>query len=209
MVHNSPIISDIISFLETNLAQKKDITVLIDAGAGMGWLSFWLRMLLEDKPFLPQTYTKTILAIELFGPYASIAKQKGFYDQVYTQSVLDSLPKADCFVSIEVLEHLTPLEARTFLETITSNYKYVFLTTPNHFFKQDHLHDNSYQEHKSYFSKRELERFGLVVKNYNKTFFIYSKNFHWFKPTFLQRVRRKILPEKVRLKVKKVLKRRY
>lgn len=199
---NHTVIGPVLDFLDHNFyKQDRKITKILDLGAGEGWLSYWLRIMLKDSLVSPQYI---IDAIELYEPFIETLQTKAFYTNVYHENILSyykELQKYDLVVGLEVLEHLPKPAALDILQYLIIHNKYVFFSTPDGFRDGGDYHNNPYQEHRCGFTKQDAKQLQLRHTVIRNQLYLYSKDLEFPKYTILIALRRKLLPARLRTKI--------
>jgi len=111
------------------------------------------------------------VGVELFEPYIEESKRKGIHNQYIKADIrkIEFEPKSfDAVIAIEVLEHLTKQEGDELIKNMEKwASKKIIITTPNGYLWQGDADNNPLQKHKSGWSVKELEGFGLKVRGLN------------------------------------------
>jgi hypothetical protein len=143
------------SVLRTQLNSCKSI---LDVGCG------------EGSPI--QKVKKSIYkeGIDVYSPSIVISKKSKIHNK-YTLGDIKKLhtfykPKSfEAVIAIDVIEHFTKLEALKLIKDMEKiAIKKIVLMTPNGFCKQEHTDGNTHQNHKSGWTKKDLEELGYTVR---------------------------------------------
>jgi len=152
-------IPTVIRFLETARPEA-----LLDIGLGNGKIGFLARDLLDvmlGERYHKKDWQVKIDGIEVFGDYIQ-AHQRAIYDDIHIGDafeVIDRLGEYDLVFLGDVLEHLEKERAWVFLDKCLAHAKnYVILSIPlGENWVQPEIYGNPHEEHKSFWSREELE----------------------------------------------------
>jgi 2-polyprenyl-3-methyl-5-hydroxy-6-metoxy-1,4-benzoquinol methylase len=205
---DSHVISHIIRFLDHNIyfrPNKLNIKSILDLGAGEGWLSIWLRYLMDEQPSNRNTWKTEINAIELYTPYnASLMRQ--FYSNVYLQDLFEvNISNYDLIIGLEVLEHIDRSKAKVLIRQLQNDNKYFLFSTPKGFREAPLHHGNPHQEHVSGWTNQDFHDLGLKTKIIDGLYlFAFSSEFEWDLQLH-KKIRRKVVPERIRKKIRRIV----
>ncbi len=137
---------------------------LLDIGLGNGKIGFLARDLLDvmlGERYHKKDWRVKIDGIEVFGDYIQ-AHQRAIYDDIHIGDafeVIDRLGEYDLVFLGDVLEHLEKERAWVFLDKCLPHAKqYVILAIPlGENWVQPEIYGNPHEEHKSFWSREELE----------------------------------------------------
>lgn len=147
------------SIIKNWFEKQDDIRVVVDLGPGSGTYPKLLR-------FPRKIYDWK--AIEIWAPYIKKFNLKQYYMEIRIGDIqYVELPKGDCAIIGDVLEHLPKAAAIRTLKKIDRNYKHVILSIPTNSSKEKqkfYLEDpkfagygNKFEEHLSVWTYQELE----------------------------------------------------
>jgi hypothetical protein len=87
---------------------------------------------------------------------------------------------------LEVIEHLDKQHGSVLVRQMERVGKIVFLSTPARFFEQDKYDDNVFQQHKSVWTSKELNRLGYKVRGFGDLEFNFGALGRVFLPDFCE-----------------------
>jgi len=199
MVLNSKVVGPTLQFLDVNFFYgPHKVTKIVDLGAGEGWLSYWLRKMVKDSLIGP--YKTQIDAIELFDGFIPALK-KQYYSNVFHEDITlfyEKFVNYDLIISLECIEHITKDKIIPILKYLLAHNKFIFLSTPNGFTDGGEHEGNPYQKHQTGFTKEDAKALGLKYKIIDTQLYMYSKELKWHLHPWFVRLRRKLLPAKIR-----------
>lgn len=145
-------ISDILEQVE-----KEKPESILDIGVGFGKYGLMVREVLE-LPY--ERYNKEQWIINIEGIEAFEKYKNPIHDHVYNKiyygdaaKIIKELPKYDCILLIDVLEHFEKEEGKKFIkELMAHTNKSLIISTPRYPAKQEEYLGNKYEEHKSKWS---------------------------------------------------------
>ena len=145
-------ISDILEQVE-----KEKPKSILDIGVGFGKYGLMAREVLE-LPY--ERYNKDQWIINIEGIEAFEKYKNPIHEHVYNKiyygdaaEVIKELPKYDCILLIDVLEHFEKEEGKKFIkELMAHTNKSLIISTPRYPAKQEEYLGNKYEEHKSKWS---------------------------------------------------------
>jgi SAM-dependent methyltransferase len=127
---------------------------VLDVGCGPN-----SRIQIADVPFS--------VGVDLFEPYIQKSKEKKIHNKYIKADIREVEFKPDSFdavICIDVLEHLTKEEGTELIKKMENwAKKKIIVFTPKGYRPQEQYDDNLLQEHKSGWSRYELEEFGFKV----------------------------------------------
>src|SRR3990167_3288503 len=132
------------------ITSQSDIKVICDVGCGEGTYP-----LLLGKGY-------EYIGIEIFEPYIAKFGLKKLYKQVIVGDIhelmlIQQVPKADCIIFGDVLEHLKKNKALYVLEKALEIYKHVIVSVPiGHYHAKIH-YGNKYEAHISEWHTRDIK----------------------------------------------------
>lgn len=134
-------------------------TLILDAGSGLGIWGYLLRAVRREAVGL--------VGIDIAWPYLRFVQARGTYDNLI-RGDLSRLPFSarafDFVLAVEVLEHLTKMRGREFLDELSRCCRgKIILTTPNGFKPQEVAGVPS-ETHESGWTVRELRTAGFSVR---------------------------------------------
>jgi len=137
---------------------------LLDIGLGNGKIGFLARDLLDvmlGERYHKKDWQVKIDGIEVFGDYIQ-AHQRAIYDEIHIGDafeVIDTLGRYDVVFLGDVLEHLEKERAWEFLDKCLEHARSsVILAIPlGEKWVQPEIYGNPHEEHKSFWSREELE----------------------------------------------------
>lgn len=125
---------------------------------------------------------KYSLGVEAFKPYLNISKDQKIHNKYLQKNILDvDFPKDsfDAVILIEVLEHLTKVDGLSIIKLANKwAKKKVIISTPNQYFPMGKVDLNPYQEHKSGWSIKELQKMGFKVNGVSGLKLFYREENH-------------------------------
>jgi len=99
-----------------------DIKSIVDFGPGIGTYYYLIRPVRRDIRFI---------AVEIWEPYVQNFMLRNYYDDVIIGDLRTvTLPKADCAILGDVLEHLGRIDAVQAFNRINQFYQHVILSIP-------------------------------------------------------------------------------
>ena len=138
---------------------RTDIKTIVDIGPGWGTYP----KLLGDK------YKWT--AVEIYKPYINEYKLKDLYSEIIIGDICKiKLPKADCIILGDVMEHIEKKLVRELFYKIDKKYKHVVISIPVNY-PQKSSHGNIYETHLSIWEYYELDDL-IPLKTYKIREFI-------------------------------------
>ena len=137
--------------------QKEKPESILDVGVGFGKYGLMVRDVLE-LPY--ERYDKDQWIINIEGVEAFEKYKNPIHDYIYNKiyygeatEVIKKLPKYDCILLIDVLEHFEKEEGKKFIkELMAHTNKSLIISTPRYPAKQEEYLGNKYEEHKSKWS---------------------------------------------------------
>jgi len=107
------------------------------------------------------------LGVEIFKHYLEESRRKGIHTEYVKADVrkIEFKPCSfDAILALDVLEHLTKEEGLILIKKMENwARKKIIIFTPNEYLWQNGYDNNPYQEHKSGWGVRDLEKFGFEV----------------------------------------------
>ncbi len=162
-------LSEIVGFAES--IQPKSI---LDVGVGMGQYGFLLRTNIEHFNLYEVVGEKArrrdksewnihIDGIEAYPGYITPVHEYA-YNNIYFGDALEVMPKMDrqynLVLAIDILEHFEKRDGLRFIDLLKrSSDGKVLISTPKDFIEQ-HVEANPYENHRSHWTKGELEQAG-------------------------------------------------
>ena len=142
-------------------------TKILDVGVGNGKWGF----LCEEYLKYWCGITPFIYGVEPFSDYQNHYNWAAYSD-VYLVTIQHFLEEVDeefdLIIMSDVLEHLDKKEAYRVLKDLLKITKYVLISTPNGFRKQDECFDNKYEIHKSGFTKEDFHNPSFIGETENQ-----------------------------------------
>ena len=137
--------------------QKENPKSILDVGVGFGKYGLMAREVLE-LPY--ERYNKDQWIINIEGVEAFEEYRNPIHDHIYNKihygeasEVIDKLPKYDCILLIDVLEHFEKEEGKKVIDKLLAHTnKSLIISTPRYPAKQEEYLGNRYEEHKSKWS---------------------------------------------------------
>jgi hypothetical protein len=127
---------------------RQDIKTIVDVGAGAGTYPD----LLGDK--------YEWIGIEAFEPYIKEYNLEDKYDKLILDDVRDiELPKGDCIIFGDVLEHMSKEDASKLLERAERFFEHIVVSIPLGYWPQGAVNGNEYEVHHAEWSPREAGEF--------------------------------------------------
>lgn len=167
---------------------------ILDIGVGFGKYGLLMRDLLEI-PF--GRYEKDSWEIKIDGVEAFEGYHNPIYNFAYNQvyfgdilSLIDTLPRYDCIILIDVIEHFSKEDGLVLVEKLVSHCnKGVILTTPLYPDQQGKSLINKFEQHKSLWSIVDFKQFSFIyeraaVENNGTHIFIIKQNTPYKKMSF-------------------------
>ncbi len=151
--------------------QKQDPKTILDIGVGFGKYGLLLREVL-DLPY--ERYDKNQWLINIEGIEAFEKYKNPMYEYIYNKiyygdasEIINKLPKYDCILLIDVLEHFEKEEGKELIEKlITHTNKSLIISTPLYPGKQLEYLGNKYEEHKSKWSILDFIDYDFSYKQF-------------------------------------------
>jgi len=133
------------------LAKQKDIRVIVDVGAGS---ATYPRLLGKDK--------YEYKAIEIWAPYIKQWKLKKYYSEIRVADIrYVILPKGDCIIFGDILEHLPKEDVLKVFERADRKYPHIILSVPlskdDTPYPSEIHYGNWFETHKSGWTFEELD----------------------------------------------------
>lgn len=149
--------------------QKENPKSVLDIGVGFGKYGLMVREVL-DLPF--ERYNKDQWLINIEGIEAFKEYKNPIHDYIYNKiyygdatEVIKKLPKYDCILLIDVLEHFKKEEGKEFIKELMSHVnKSLIISTPRYPAKQEEYLGNKYEEHKSKWSIIDFVEYDFSYK---------------------------------------------
>ena len=137
--------------------QKENPKSILDVGVGFGKYGLMVREVLE-LPY--ERYNKNQWIVNIEGIEAFEEYRNPIHDYIYNKihygevtQVIDNLPKYDCILLIDVLEHFEKEEGKKVIDQLIAHTnKSLIISTPRYPSKQEEYLGNRYEEHKSKWS---------------------------------------------------------
>lgn len=138
---------------------------IVDLGMGTGKYGFLLREqtdLAYGRP--PEEWRMHLTGVEGYadnvGPH-----QRSVYDEITVGEIrafLDSYEgeRFDLALLIDVIEHFTPVDAREVVDRVLALSRYLLISTPTAYYRQENTGGNPWQLHHSWWPQSELRRLG-------------------------------------------------
>jgi len=125
-----------------------DIKSIVDFGPGVGTYYYLISPSRSDIKFI---------AVEIWEPYVQNFMLRNYYDEVIIGDLrMVDLPKGDCAILGDVLEHLEKPEAIKAFKRIDNFYKHVILSIPWGRSPGGPALGNPYEKHKSFWTFDEV-----------------------------------------------------
>jgi hypothetical protein len=138
---------------------------VLDVGVGFGKYGVLCREYLDlwDGREEYSQFLRRIDGVEVFADYIT-PLHKYVYDKVYTQDILlaaDNLDfRYDLVLLIDVLEHLKKSDGELLLRKMSMRHRGVLISTPKKVSSQKNAFNNSYETHRSQWTKGDILRIG-------------------------------------------------
>jgi glycosyltransferase involved in cell wall biosynthesis len=166
--------------------QSENPRSILDIGVGFGKYGLMVREIL-DLPF--ERYNKDQWLINIEGIEAFEKYKNPIHDYVYNKiyygdarEVIKNLPKYDCILLIDVLEHFEKEDGKKFIKELMNHVnKSLIISTPRYPAKQEEYLGNKYEEHKSKWSIIDFINYDFSYKevqigyNFAELFQIFPK----------------------------------
>lgn len=144
MPASSPLGKDVI---KAWFEKQTDIKTILDVGAGEG------------------TYRKLLgpeyewIALEVWGEYVDRFGLRDLYNDVIIGDIRSTaVPKTDCVIFGDIIEHLDKKDGKTILEVATSTYKHVVVSIPLGEYEQGAIDGNPHEEHKATWTIKNMKK---------------------------------------------------
>lgn len=137
---------------------------ILDVGVGFGTYGFLAREYLElwDGKGQYDDRKVRIDGIEVFKKYITPVHDF-IYDQVYIGDAIEILPSLkvsyDLVLIIDVLEHFDDKNGIRLLEECKEHGRNIIISTPKDMLPQNSVFGNSYETHKSHWTKKQFDIF--------------------------------------------------
>lgn len=137
---------------------------VLDIGIGFGKYGFLLRENLDiaHERYYKSEWKTKIDGVEVFKDYINPIHEY-IYNNIYIGNIvelIDSLPKYDVILLIDVLEHFTKEEGLSLLhELVSKSRKALIISTPKYPDEQLEYRGNKFEEHKSRWSILDFSAF--------------------------------------------------
>jgi hypothetical protein len=138
---------------------------VLDVGVGFGKYGVLCREYLDlwDGREEYSQFLRRIDGVEVFADYIT-PLHKYVYDKVYTQDILlaaDNLDfRYDLVLLIDVLEHLKKSDGELLLRKMSIRHRGVLISTPKKVSSQKNAFNNSYETHRSQWTKGDIAYLG-------------------------------------------------
>jgi hypothetical protein len=134
------------------LKKQKDIKTIVDIGAGMG----------NYPKLFGGAYQ--YIAIEIWAPYIEQYNLHELYKEIIVGDVRHiKLPKGDCAILGDIVEHLPKDDALKVLDRVDKKYKHVIISIPVGGMVQGSSQGNKFEAHLSFWEFQELSN---ILKHY-------------------------------------------
>jgi len=127
---------------------QHDIKTILDIGPGIGTYYYLLKPIRPDIKFI---------AVEIWQPYVQNFMLNNYYDKVIIGDFREiDLPKADCVILGDVLEHVEKESAISSVQAMKAMYRHVIISIPWGKSRGGPALGNPYEEHKSFWTYQEV-----------------------------------------------------
>jgi hypothetical protein len=108
---------------------------------------------------------KKAIGVDIYEPYVKMHTERGDFKACYCADIREwqGIGSVDCTIMLDVLEHMQKQEGTEVLKKICKWSQKVLVLTPNGYIRNVSADNNTYQEHKSGWSARELRKLGFRV----------------------------------------------
>lgn len=126
--------------------ESKNIKTVLDIGIGEGT---YARLLGKDYYYI---------GVEIFPDYIDMFKLDDLYNQIIIGDASATyLPKADCIIFGDVLEHIEKNKSMELLKNALEAYKHVIISVPLGYYPGKTHYGNKYEAHISQWEYEEIE----------------------------------------------------
>jgi len=133
--------------------KQKDIKTIVDFGCGEGTYP----KLLGNKYYW--------IGIDIWEPYVEMFNLKEIYNKIIIEDISKvDLPKGDCAILGDVIEHLPKKIALKIFKKIYKNYKHIILSIPIGKYPSRESHCNKYTIHLSTWKFSEFGKYDWEIK---------------------------------------------
>ena len=144
---------------------QKDIKTIVDVGPGVGT---YPKLLGPDY---------TYVGIEIWAPYIEQFNLHELYDELIVADIRHVvLPKGDCVIFGDIVEHLKKEDAVKVLRRAEKKYKHIVVSLPVGPYVQGSFQGNKFESHLSYWEWKELcnlfEKYDIKEREENNAVFI-------------------------------------
>ncbi len=167
-------LSKIYPFTYVGLAKRtipKNTQSLLDMGCGNGE---FMKLLVSGRRLI-------IDGVEIFSPYIRDARNLGIYERIYQTNILEFVPtrKYDVVFLAHVLEHFNKNDGWKLLQKLSSfTKKRIVVIIPNGEYEQEAYDGNPFQQHKSAWKVKDLQKQGFTVNGQGWKFLYKNKHAH-------------------------------
>ena len=130
-----------------------DRCVVVDLGCGRGFYGMVIRQNFGNVK---------LIGVDIWPPY--LEEARGRYDELVRADIRDYVKQmgfVDVALMMDVIEHFEKEEGLRLLGELRRRAGHIFVSTPLFPYPQGPLEGNPYEEHKSYWSREEMESLGF------------------------------------------------
>jgi hypothetical protein len=142
---------------------------ILEIGPGFGKYGFLAREYLElwgRQNYRRENWQLRIDCIEAFPSYITPCHNY-IYNSIYLGDALtklDELADYNTIMLFDVLEHFSPEDGLELIKKMKEKSKNIILSTPVVWMHQKSAYNNPYEEHKSHWTNKKLEKLGFECK---------------------------------------------